>query len=297
MSGGPVTSMTGFGRAVCEADGFAVQAEAKSFNQRFLKVIARLPSELGFLEEGIRKRVTEMASRGQIEVTVKLSGSIPGGTYHLNAEALRAHYTEWLKANEDLGIEVAVPVESLLRIPDVWVEGVPAEESLKAVSELVNTAVDHALAMLDKMRRQEGEATRKDLHSIGGGLRDITKAIEELWPEARMCAVERLRPVVAELLASEEGNIPAGVERELIQLADRSDISEELKRLESHLTQYLASLEEGGPVGRRLEFLLQEMHRELNTIASKSLDARISSHVVEAKVLLERGREQVQNIE
>jgi uncharacterized protein (TIGR00255 family) len=297
VSGGPVTSMTGFGRGVCEADGFTVQAEAKSFNQRFLKVISRLPSELGFLEEEIRKRVTNMASRGQVEVTVKLSGNIPGGTYRLNSEALRAHYTEWLKANEDLGLEVSVPVESLLRIPDIWVEGVPDEKALEAVSELVITAVDGALELLDKMRKQEGEATRKDLHGIGDGLHEIVKAIEKLWPEARMCAVEKLRPVVAELLACEDGCVPAGVERELVQLADRSDISEELKRLESHLTQYLASLEEGGDVGRRLEFLLQEMHRELNTIASKSLDARISSHVVEAKVLMERGREQVQNIE
>ncbi|HHN46593.1 MAG TPA: YicC family protein [Planctomycetes bacterium] len=296
MADGRIFSMTGFGRGASEADGLMVQIEAKSVNQRFFKLATRLPAEISFLEEEIRRLVSRVITRGQVEISVRLSGAVPSGAVRLNREALEAHCLEWAEINRKTGID-GFPLDALMNAPDTWLETAPDERSIRKTAELVASAVSQALERLNSMRLSEGEATRKDLEAIGGALLAAAKNIEDLWPQARQGTIERLRPLVAELLGCPTDSVPAGVEREIIQLADRSDISEELKRLESHLAQFIQTLSEGGPVGRRLEFLLQEMHREVNTIASKSQDARISSQVVDAKVLVERGREQVQNVE
>ncbi|MBN1808151.1 MAG: YicC family protein [Planctomycetes bacterium] len=297
MTSGSIISMTGFGRDAREADGLTVQAEAKSFNQRFLKIVVRLPAELTFLEEDLRRLVSARVNRGLVEVTVKISGSPVGTTFHLNTVAFREHYHEWLELKRDLNIDANTPIEALMKIPDVWSEAGTDDEVLERSASAVRGAVDAALAKLDGMRKKEGLATGRDLLQIGSSLKSVVEKIASLWPDARTVAVDRLKPLLATLLDSSDGSVPQGIEREIVQLADRSDISEELKRLQSHIDQYMDTLSSGGSVGRKLEFVLQEMHREINTISSKSQDAEIGGRVVEAKVLLERGREQVQNVE
>lgn len=297
----PVVSMTGFGRAEHRFEGACLYVEMRSVNQRFLKVQARLPQELASLEDAVRRLVATRIGRGQVDVSARLDGDVAGaaGRYRLNGEALERHIADWKRTAAALKLQRRLPLEALLFAPDTWVEEPPQEEQKQLLADALVTTAEQALAELCRMKQAEGAATANDLRRLLAEAAAILVAVKQLLPQVRQrlfaAAADKVRALLA--AAGADGSASESLRSELALLADRSDINEELARLDSHVAQFRQILEAGGMVGRRLEFLLQEMHRELNTIAAKSQDAQVAGMVVECKVLTERAREQVQNLE
>lgn len=292
-----IASMTGFGRAEFEVAGAGYQVELRSVNQRHLDLQVRLPRSLARFEPGLRRRLQPRFARGKVELSVN---GRPGAAL----EALRIDGEvagRYVEAARELagrhGLGGALDVARLLALPGVarFAEPeLPEGEFESALAQAVDRAADATLAM----RRAEGEALERDLRARLAELDALAAQVEERAGSVQAATREKLRKR-AEQLAAETGlSDPARLAQEVVWAADRLDVTEELVRLRSHGEQFRAALAGGaGGVGRRLEFLLQEMAREVNTLGSKGSDAPLAHLVVELKTGLERMREQVQNVE
>jgi len=292
--------MTGFGRGVVEGDGVAFEVEIRSVNHRHLDVRLRLPKGCGDVEGELRERIARRVSRGKLEVSVtiperalarpqvEVDFGVVARYLELSTE-LKQRY--WIAGDLDLG--------TLLRLPEVvrTVEPTRAEGSMD--TELF-AAVDEALDALLEMRLSEGGALERDLRVRLARVEELVSSIEERSREVVASAKERLARRVAELRQDVGPLDEARLHQEVVLAADRLDITEEVVRSRSHVRQFekvLDEAEQGTPVGRKLDFLLQEMGREANTMGSKGNDASVAHFVVELKTECERIREQVQNIE
>jgi uncharacterized protein (TIGR00255 family) len=292
--------MTGFGRAPLTLDGVVLEVEVRSVNHRFLDVKAKLPRALSVFEPELRSRVQERFARGKVDVAV----TAPGGSpllprVEIDLEAADA-YT---RAAETLGRRERAPgvldVATLLTLPGVARLAEP-ELAADAVREPLLAALDAAIDAAGAMREAEGAAIDRELRARLERTSGLTGQIEARSAQVQESVRERLRKR-AEQLAQETGlRDEARLYQEVVFAADRLDVSEEIARLRSHVGQFRSTLEEAGPehpVGRRLDFLLQEFAREANTVGSKAVDAPAAHLVVELKSELERMREQVQNVE
>ncbi|HTU03491.1 MAG TPA: YicC/YloC family endoribonuclease [Candidatus Sulfotelmatobacter sp.] len=286
--------MTGFGRA--EASGRWIgTVEVTSVNHRFLEVRCRLPKRLGGLEPRIQQAIQGRFARGHLEV--KLDERSPDGPRALRVDLdLARQYVEALRTlQKELDLPGEIRLEMLAGQRDLLAIA-ESEESLDQLWAGLDPALATALDALTEMRVREGAALatalERDLGEVEAGLARILARAPEIVALHR----ERLRERVATLL---EGRLPDAerLEQEVALLADRSDVTEECDRLASHLGQFRQTLALPGPQGRRLDFLLQEMNREVNTIGSKAADAGVAQEVVGLKTALERLREQVQNLE
>ncbi len=288
--------MTGFGRGEAAGHGRVFTAEAQSVNHRFLEVRCRVPKRLTGLEPRIQQAIQQRFSRGHFEVLV-LEKDLDGRARTLKVDVpLAMQYVEALRTlQQALGLPGEVTLEMLTAQRDLMA----VEESTESLDEGwkdLLPALDGALDALAEMRRREGEALvvtlEKHLEEVEATVLGIIGRAPDLVRGQR----DRLRERVAELL---DGRLPdaARLEQEVALLAERSDVAEECDRLRSHLTQFRDVLRQAGSQGRRLDFLLQEMHRETNTIGSKSADATLAHEVVGLKTSIERLREQVQNLE
>jgi uncharacterized protein (TIGR00255 family) len=288
--------MTGFGRGEAVGRGRAFTVEVQSVNHRFLEVRCRVPKRLAGLESRVQQAVQERFSRGHFEVMV-LDKDLDGRGRGLKVDVpLARQYVDALRTlQQALGLPGEVTLEMLTSQRDL----IAVEESTESLDESwaeLWPALAKALDAVADMRRREGEALvaslKAHLEEIGTTLTGVVQRAPELTRIQR----DRLRERVAELL---DGRLPdpARLEQEVALLAERGDVAEECDRLRSHLHQFRALLEQPGPQGRRLDFLLQEMHREANTIGSKSADATLAHEVVQLKTSIERLREQVQNLE
>jgi uncharacterized protein (TIGR00255 family) len=292
--------MTGFGRSSFEVGHVAFSVEVRTVNHRHLDLSVRLPRVLADRELGIKRRLQERFGRGKIEVSVNFqNGNSLGAKLEVDLDLAEQYVAaaEALRRTEGVGGDL--DVVALLALPGVSrlaERGLEAEE----FDARLSSALDEAAAAAEAMRVAEGEALGRDLR---GRLDTSAALVEEL--EARSSVFqdavrERLRRRTDQL-RQEVGSIDeARLHQEIVIAADRLDVSEELARLRSHIEQFeavLASSEAGDPVGRRLEFLLQEMGREANTLGSKAGDAPVAHRVVDLKTELERIREQVQNVE
>jgi len=291
-------SMTGFGHAVREADGLRIRVDMKSVNHRYLDISVRMPREWITLEDTVRQIVQREVRRGRVEVTVAFRReSAAAGGLQVDWALAEA----WIGACEELGRRYGLPgrpeVRDLLLIPDLVKFGDPLAEPDEPVREALRACAEEAARELAAMREAEGAALRADLLERLSLLESMHGKLAGLYPEAIRQHQERLRGRVRQLLADAGSFDERLFAMEAAVLAERADIAEELTRLASHLRQFRTTLDSGEPVGRRLDFLLQEMNREANTIGSKSMDASISAWVVEIKAELEKMREQVQNIE
>ncbi|MCS7236277.1 MAG: YicC/YloC family endoribonuclease [Armatimonadota bacterium] len=291
-----VRSMTGYGAA----DGQRWQVEVRSTNHRFLEVVVRLPRELGALEERVRAAVAQRVRRGRVEVLVRDEGGSRCREAVVDTELARRYAQALDRLRQELGLEEPVSLQSLLSLPEVVrLEEVRADA--EAVWGDLRPVLDQALEGLVTMRTAEGQRLAEDLRRrlvrLEAWVDQVARRAEEL-PAAYG---ERLRQRVAELLrglhpdyAPDEGRLAM----EVAAYADRCDVREELVRLRSHLQEARTLLDaDQGAVGRKLEFLLQEMQREVNTLGSKAADLEVSRAVVEMKSELEAIREQVQNLE
>jgi uncharacterized protein (TIGR00255 family) len=288
--------MTGFGAASGEGAGVVVQVEARSVNHRHLQLKVRLPPELGALEPRIDSLVRKQLERGSVTVNVTLARS-SGEDLSIDTAVAERYAGQLRRLAEMLDLEGGIPLASLLSLPGV----VAADTSRGRTTsqfKVVLAAVVGALEGLVEMRQREGTALEKDLLKHVAALRKLTAKIGARVPTVVRAAQDGLKKRIAVLLDGRVDVESADLAREIALLADRGDVSEELARLASHLDQLDARIREnGGAVGRQLDFLVQELFRELNTIGSKCGDAKLAHWVVEGKTSVERLREQVQNVE
>jgi len=292
-----IRSMTGFGAGRAEQGGEAVAVEVRSVNGKFCEVRARLPRELPGLEPAVAKAVKARIARGVVDVTLRregagaLGGSVPEINLPLAAayaKSLREMQSE-LGLTGELGLAELVDLEGVVGLTERAPDAREAEEA--ALS-----ALDQAISALEEMRAREGESLARDLRARLEAIETHAGTIRELSPRTVEAYRDRLAARVAELSRGTPVD-PARLAQEVAFFAERVDIAEELTRLQSHLSQIRALLDDGGPVGRKLEFLVQELNREVNTIGSKSQNAAISARVVDLKAELERVREQIANVE
>jgi len=293
-------SMTGFGRASFEVGGIGFDVEIRTVNHRHLDVRLKLPRQLGSCESEVRARVPKRLGRGKVDISVNLASGVVDGTQLEIDENVAGQYVAAAR-NLTMHFEVtgALDVTSLMTLPGVtrFVDaGLPEDE----LSRELCTAVDRALAAVDQVRLAEGRAIEAEFRSRLETISALVDSLDSRSGLVRESAKDRLRKR-ANQLELETGVVDQGrLHQEIVIAADRLDISEELARLRSHIEQFLSVLESAGPenvVGRRLDFLLQELGREANTVGSKANDAPLAHDVVEVKTELERIREQVQNIE
>jgi len=290
-------SMTGFGAAASEDVGpFAVRVEVRSVNHRHLLVKTRVPGELTFLEGEVERQLKKRLSRGSVTVYIKTTTQ-RGSAARINPEALRNYRSELEALTAELGVEEAPSLEALLALPGVIDTPEHGTEEAEELAGPLLELVDEATAKLLEMRETEGRALALDLEKNREALAEIVSRIEGRMPEVVKAHQMNLEKRVNDLL---EGRVTvefSDLAREAALLADRHDVSEEITRLESHLEQLDTFLERGGDIGRKLDFLVQEVFREINTIGSKCSDAQVAHWVVDAKTHAERMREQVQNVE
>lgn len=291
-------SMTGYGAAEHAENGVSYALELRSVNHRYLKLHIKLPENLQFLEPALEKQVRGRMARGSVLYALRVRREEDPGVRSLNLAALQAYMERLGAATVPQGVQATVDLATLATLPGVCeqpdLDDQQRDERRRIVTELTSRALDDLTAM----RRQEGEALLRDLAGICEAIRKELGRIGERSPGVVDEYHERLRNRVAVLTSAAKLELDGdALAREVALYADRSDISEEITRINSHLDQFAEISGRGEPVGRTLDFLTQELLREANTIASKSNDAAIARSVVEIKSLIDRLKEQVQNVE
>ena len=290
-------SMTGYGRAFVEIEGRQMTVEVKSVNHRFLDLSFRMPRNLMFVEDGARKVLSERLSRGHVDVFVTYRNlRTDARTVQLD-EALFSAYVDALRRLRGaVGLDLRddSTLMGVARLPDVMTV-TEAEEDQEAVKALIQTALTAALDELCAMRAREGASIRADLSARVDAIEAMTAEVEARYPQTVEAYRQRLKSAVEELAGSVTDE--SRLLMEVALMADRSAIAEETVRLRSHVQQLRMLLDASEPVGRRIDFIVQELNREVNTISSKSQDIPITRLTVDMKAEIEKLREQVQNIE
>ncbi|MBI2466807.1 MAG: YicC family protein [Candidatus Rokubacteria bacterium] len=293
---GLIASMTGYGRAEARGARLAVLVEVRSLNHRFLEIGVKLPRGFASHEPDLRRLVQGRLARGRVDVTVTARRIAGSASVVRTDVALGADYLAGARAlAAKLGLAGDLAVSDLVRLPGVLSleEGEPEEAE---TGPLLKDATEQALDELVRMRQAEGAALAADLAAHLGTLKGWAEGLGRLLPAALERTEARVRARIRDLLGEAPVD-PARVAQEAAVWATRSDVAEELARLGSHCRQLGELLSTGGAVGRQLDFLAQEMHREVNTIASKADDGEIVARVVDGRTVVERLREQAQNVE
>jgi uncharacterized protein (TIGR00255 family) len=290
-------SMTGCGEGLAAEGANTARIEMRCVNNRFLKVTLRAREGFAVLESRIEAVVRERVRRGAVQVALDIAGPLAPASRSLDQTQLAAYLDQLEDFCATHDLPVPKTVDAILALPGILVESAPSQEAIDAVWPLVQRALQEALDRLERMRRAEGDAMARDMLATCGEIRGLTAAIRNRVPDVLVEHRQRLRDRVAKVLEQHALTLNEGdLAREIALLADRTDIAEELVRLESHLEQFARLLGEDSP-GRSLDFLTQELARETNTIGSKSSDVTIAHAVVEVKTRVERLRELVQNLE
>lgn len=287
--------MTGFGRGKAQSELFTVNVEIKTVNHRFCEINIRMPRQLLKIEDKIKKKLNQHIRRGRVEVYVTLEGEgIITRSVHADWKLIDEYYQFMKQAKQIYGIEGTITLQDLLSRPDM----INIEESDTGNEELENlviAAAEKAAVLLKQMRIAEGEELKKDLLGILAQLEIDLAELEKLAPIVVQFYKDRLMKRMQEFTGGQFDETRLLTEAAIF--AEKADINEEITRLKSHIGQFVQTLNELEPIGRKLDFLIQEMNREVNTIGSKANDSSIAKKVVEMKSLLEKLKEQVQNIE
>lgn len=291
-----VKSMTGYGRAVETVNGREFTVELRSVNNRYLDCSVKLPRSLSFAEDAVKQAVKATISRGKVDVFISVhSEGAADAKVTLNAAVVEGYLIAMRQMVTDYGVRDDISVSALSRLPEVFTverAEVDEEQLLKDLMGVVGTA----LKQYDAMRAAEGKALENDLRSRGNTILELVSQVEAGSGQTVIDYRTRLENKLKEVLANtaiDESRILT----EAAIFADKIAVDEETVRLRSHLEQMNTMLQSGGPIGRKLDFLLQEMNRESNTIGSKCTDVRLARIVVDIKAELEKIREQTQNIE
>lgn len=292
-----IRSMTGYGRALVVGEKMTLFVEARSLNHRYLDISLKLPRSHAALELEARRLIQEYIRRGRLDLTLSVTPLGEGETpLKLDLELARRYGEQARALGKALGLNEAPAVEWLLERPGVLTPGAGEPAAPETGWPLVAETLERAMTELVARREAEGGALAKDLLALHETLTEDVERMRSRAPVARVertgRARERIRALLGEVTL-DEGRLAM----EAAIWAERTDISEELARLQAHLDQFAALLREGGPVGRTLDFLVQEMHREVNTVAAKANDLELSRLAVACRGHLERIREQIQNVE
>ena len=290
--------MTGFGRGTATGEDFKVAVEIKTVNNRYLDIHLRLTQELTALEMKLRKLIGARLSRGRVDLSVNFDRT-GTATYQVNRELIAGYVNTLREVQQEFNLAGEVDINTLMRLPGALSTSRDGLDEATAAS--VEQAVNEALDDLEKMRASEGATLAEEMRVRVAKIEAEVPAIENAAAGLVDAYRQRLQKRIAELVArggNQAVDVDAGrLAQEVAYLADRSDISEELVRLRSHLEQFRAALDAAGEVGKRLDFLLQELNREANTVLSKSTDVSIKDAGLAIKAEVEKLREQVQNVE
>ncbi|MBR3130930.1 MAG: YicC family protein [Clostridia bacterium] len=291
-----MNSMTGYGKGTAARDGRELTVELKSVNHRFLDVSMRLPRILSCIEDPLRAAIAKRLARGHVDVFVNYRNTRSDAkTVRVDAALLKAYVYAADEANETLHLPNDLTLSNVLRLPDVT-EIVPADEDTDALIALAKEATNQALDAMLVMRKAEGERLKA---ALTAGVDQMDTYREQILARAPFVAEDyrkKLNERIESVLSDAEID-RARLATEVALFADRCCIDEELVRLKSHITQFRAYLEASEPVGRNMDFIVQEMNRECNTIGSKANDAELTKAVLGCKAEIEKLREQIQNVE
>lgn len=291
-----IKSMTGYGRGEWTNENKRVEVEIKSFNHRYCDVQIHLPRRLNSFEGQVRQLVKQRVSRGKIEVSVQIDdASLGEQRLEVDLDLAKDYILGLRMLQEKLNLPGEINLETFINFREIFTRK-EVEPNLEKERALLQAAIEEALISLDKMRQEEGAILAQDFHQRLQTIEELVRHIEERAPLALKAYHQRLSQKVQEFCLGEQID-EARLAQEIAYLAERSDISEELVRMKSHLYQFRQMLGRTEPMGRKLEFILQEINREANTIAAKASDAETAQLVVEIKSELEKMREQVQNVE
>lgn len=291
-----ISSMTGFGRATVASDGREITIELKSVNHRYLDLAFRMPRHIGFIEDVLRQLLSEQLSRGHVDIYVNYRNTrMDARTVVIDEALMGAYLAAARKAAAQYELKDDISLSTAMRFPDVT-DVIEAEEDRDAVAALAREAALRAVTALKRMRAGEGERLCNDLLNRVTTVESIAAKIDTRAP----FVVEEYRTKLSERIESMLGGVEVDRTRlatEVALFADKASINEELVRLASHVTEMRKVLGSDEAAGRRLDFVVQEMNREFNTIGSKANDAEITNLVIAGKGEIEKIREQVQNIE
>ena len=291
-------SMTGYGEAECDADGLRVRVEIRSVNNRHLKLTSRLPDFYQGVEGRVESLVKKFIRRGTVQLNLVVRHEATADDYQINEPILKAYADQLIRIGNSIPNANTIQLESLLALPGVVTESMSHQFDLESEWPLVESTLNEALQRHHHMREQEGTAMAADLRTNCGTIGSELDSIEARAPHVIESYQQRLVDRINALLKEHDLTVdPSAVVREVGVFADRVDISEEVVRLRSHLEQFDLIMTSETAAGRKLEFLIQEMLRETNTIGSKANDADIARHVVNIKTNIERLREMIQNVE
>ena len=293
---GKLLSMTGYGSAKGSVEGQEITVELKSVNNRYLDCSVRLPRNFLFAEDTVKQAVSVGVSRGKVDVFVSAQASQESGTVvSVNEELARGYRDAVARIAETLGLESGLNAFSLARFPDVLTverRELDKDKAAAALSEITAKAVEE----FNAMREREGERLRRDMLGKLETIEGLVSVVEERSPQTVKEYRERLEARLRDILADRSLDEQRVITEAAI-FADRTAVDEETVRLRSHIAQFRTMLEEGSPIGRKMDFLVQEFNRESNTIGSKCSDASLAKVVVDLKSEIEKIREQLQNVE
>ena len=293
---GKLLSMTGYGSAKGSVEGQEITVELKSVNNRYLDCSVRLPRNFLFAEDTVKQAVSAGVSRGKVDVFVSAQASQESGTVvSVNEELARGYRDAVARIAETLGLESGLNTFSLARFPDVLTverRELDKDKAAAALSEITAKAVEE----FNAMREREGERLRRDMLGKLETIEGLVSVVEERSPQTVKEYRERLEARLRDILADRSLDEQRVITEAAI-FADRTAVDEETVRLRSHIAQFRTMLEEGSPIGRKMDFLVQEFNRESNTIGSKCSDASLAKVVVDLKSEIEKIREQLQNVE
>ena len=292
-----MNSLTGFGRGSVSGDGFEVSVEMKTVNNRFLDVVLKLGGELQTLEAPLKKVISNRLSRGRVDVSIQYDRT-KEISYELNRPIISGYLNALNELKSEFAIDGDPDINVIARLPNIFT--VKKEEASGEFSQAIETAVTAALQDLEVMRASEGAMLKTELLERLSNIEEHTDEIEKESGNISEEYRQRLTKRITELLAKTESQIELDQGRlaqEIAYLADRADISEEIARLRTHLEHFRSIMDEEKEVGKRLDFLTQELNREANTITSKTNNMVVKENALQVKSEIEKIREQVQNVE
>ncbi len=291
-----MNSMTGYGKGVSERDGRKITLEIKAVNHRFLDLGVKMPKTFNFADDARRKKIKERVQRGHLDVYVNYEDMrAEKNELFVDTELAKKYFNASLGISEMLSLENNVGVYELMRMPDV-VSDKETEDSEDILEAMLTDALEKALMRLNDMRKREGALIRDDITSRLDAISGIVGEIAKRSPEVIGEHKEKLRKRLSDALEGVEVD-ESKLLNELVFYVDKVGIDEELTRLDAHIKHFNEILLKDEPIGRQIDFLVQEMNRETNTIGSKCNEITISSYVVALKTEIEKVREQIQNIE
>jgi uncharacterized protein (TIGR00255 family) len=290
-----ILSMTGYGSGSTQKDDLTVSVEIRTVNHRFLDLHVRLSREYLFLEGEIQQLVRSVLDRGRVEVSTTIQNT-SSAAFLVNTNLVKAYMEAAEGLKQAYNLQDSLDLKSILSLPGILQNRDTVTDSAGVISELVHTSLREALEGVLQMRRKEGEALRADMLRNLGGLEESAQQIRELSVNSAQEYLQKLRDRLTQLIP-QSGIDPQRLAQEAALLADKCDISEEVARLKSHTEQYHALMDGKEKAGKKLDFLLQELQREANTILSKSGNLEVSRNAIAIKADIEKLREQVQNVE